>query len=51
LIKSFLAVRLELSQGELKVKAKATMLQKTKKVESRDLIKARMLMKKKHLYF
>jgi hypothetical protein len=51
LITSLLAARLEMSQGKLKVKAKATMLQKTKKVESRDLIKATMLMKTKHLYF
>jgi len=51
LITSRLAARLELSQGELKVKAKATMLQKTKGVESCDLIKATMLMKTKNLYF
>jgi hypothetical protein len=51
LITSLLAARLEMSQGKLKVKAKATMLQKTKKVESLDLIKATMLMKTKHLYF
>jgi hypothetical protein len=51
LITSRLAARLELSQGELKVKAKATMLQKTNEVESCDLIKATMLMKTKNLYF
>jgi hypothetical protein len=51
LITSRLAHRLELSQGELKVKAKATMLQKTKEVRSCDLIKATMLMKIKDLYF
>jgi len=50
-IRSRLADRLELSQGELKVKAKATMLQKTKEVESCDLIKATISMKTKDLYF
>jgi hypothetical protein len=49
LITSLLAARLEIGQGELKVKAKATMLQKTKEAESCDLIKATMLMKTKHL--
>lgn len=33
LIKSSLAAHLEMGQGELKVKAKATMLQKTKEAE------------------
>jgi len=51
LITSRLVHRPELSQGELKVKAKATMLQKTKEVRSCDLIKATMLMKIKDLYF
>ena len=49
LITSRLVARLEPSQGELKVKAKATMLQKTKEVESCDLVKATMLMKIKDL--
>jgi hypothetical protein len=51
LITSRLASRLELSQGELKVKAKATMLQKTKEARSCDLVKATMLMKTKDLKF
>ena len=49
LITSRLAARLELRQGELKVKAKATMLQKTKEARSCDLVKATMLMKTKDL--
>jgi hypothetical protein len=51
MITSRLADRLELCQGELKVQAKATMLQKTKEVECCDLIKATMLMKTKDLKF
>src|SRR5208282_1557876 len=51
LIKSLLAVHLEMTEGELKVEAKATMLQKTKEVKSCNLIKATMLMKINDLKF
>ena len=51
LITSRLADRLELSQGELKVKAKATMLQKTKEVDWCNWVKATILMKINDLKF